>query len=157
MSSHLRLSLFRRAIPFLVLALAPACAPHRADPAIDHSSDEAEIRAAMRASANAWNRGDLRGHLAIYVDSVTFMTKSGPRPGVQAIEEAFARTYFRDGQPKQALDFSQLTVRFLGRDAALVNGHFQLSGGGEPDQSGWFTLIWIRTATGWKAMHDHSS
>lgn len=111
----------------------------------------------MAASAAAWNRGDLRGHLAIYVDSVTFMTKSGPRPGVRAIEESFSRSYFRDGQPKQALDFSRLTVRFLAQDAALVNGHFQLSGGGEPDQSGWFTLIWIRTAEGWKAMHDHSS
>jgi ketosteroid isomerase-like protein len=76
---------------------------------------------------------------------------------VKAVEEAFTRSYFRDGKPKQTLDFSQLTVRFLSRDAALVTGHFQLTGGGEPDQAGWFTLIWIRTTAGWRAMHDHSS
>lgn len=122
-----------------------------------HAADEAEIRAAMAASADAWNRGDLRGHLAIYVDSVTFMTRSGPRPGVASIEESFTRSYFRDGQPKQRLGFDQLTIRFLGRNAALETGHFQLTGGGEPDQAGWFTLVWIRTADGWRAMHDHSS
>ena len=134
-----------------------ACGPHTSELAPTHSSDEAEIRAAMSASAAAWNRGDLRGHLAIYVDSVTFMTKTGPRPGVQAVEDAFTRTYFRDGQPKQQLDFSRLTVRFVARDAALVTGHFLLTGGGEPDQSGWFTLVWIRTPSGWRVMHDHSS
>ena len=111
----------------------------------------------MSASAAAWNRRDLRGHLAIYVDSVTFMTKTGPRPGVQAVEDAFTRTYFRDGQPKQQLDFSRLTVRVVDRNTALVTGHFQLTGGGEADQTGWFTLLWIRTAGGWRAMHDHSS
>jgi uncharacterized protein (TIGR02246 family) len=121
-----------------------------------HATDETEIRAAMAASADAWNRGDLPGHLAIYVDSVTFMTKSGPRPGVKAIEEAFTRSYFRDGQPKQRLGFDQLTIRFLARDVALETGHFQLTGGGEPDQGGWFTIVWIRTANGWRAMHDHS-
>lgn len=148
---------FRRATLLLACTVMSACAHHRGIGAVDHARDEAEIRSAMASSAAAWNRGDLPGHLAIYVDSVTFMTKSGPRPGVRAIEEAFTRSYFRDGRPKQALDFSRLTVRFLGKDAALVNGHFQLSGGGEPEQAGWFTLIWIRTERGWKAMHDHSS
>lgn len=142
-------------VPTLLLH---GCAPRPAQVApAPRASDETQIRAAMAASANAWNRGDLRGHLAIYVDSVTFMTKSGPRPGVRAIEEAFTRSYFRDGKPKQTLGFDQLTIRFLSSDAALVTGHFQLSGGGEPDQSGWFTLVWIRTADGWRAMHDHSS
>jgi uncharacterized protein (TIGR02246 family) len=119
--------------------------------------DEAEIRAAARASTEAWNRGDLQGHLAIYVDTVTFMTADGPRPGVDAIHDAFARTYFSDGAPNQQLRFEQLAVRPLGRDAALQTGRFVLSGGGAPDQTGWFTLVWIRTPAGWRAVHDHSS
>lgn len=48
-------------------------------------------------------------------------------------------------------------MRPLGRDAALANGHFLLRGGGLPEQSGWFTLVWLRTAHGWRAVHDHSS
>jgi hypothetical protein len=29
--------------------------------------------------------------------------------------------------------------------------------GSEPDQSGWFTLVWQRTADGWRVIHNHSS
>ena len=42
-------------------------------------------------------------------------------------------------------------------DAALATARFVLSGGGKPDQSGWFTLVWLRTPAGWRAVHDHSS
>ena len=121
------------------------------------AADAAEIRALTTASTEAWNRGDLKGHLAIYVDSVTFMTRQGPRPGVAAIEESFTRTYFRDGMPKQQLRFEQVSLRPLGRDAALETARFILSGGGEPEQSGWFTLVWLRTPNGWRAVHDHSA
>lgn len=121
------------------------------------SADEAQIRAASQASAEAWNRGDLKGHLAIYVDDVTFMTKTGPRPGVDRIEESFSQKYFRDGRPKQTLSFQEITLRPLGPDAVLETGRFLLSGGGEAEQSGWFTLIWARTPSGWKVVHDHSS
>lgn len=140
--------------------LLAACAAPASGPApvpAAWSADEAQIRAATLASAEAWNRGDLPGHLAIYVDTVTFMTGKGPRPGVAAIEQSFTNTYFRDGRPKQNLAFEQVTVRPLGRDAALETGRFVLSGGGEPEQSGWFTLVWVRTPEGWRAVHDHSS
>ena len=120
-------------------------------------ADTAEIRSLTKASSDAWNRGDLKEHLAFYVDTVTFMTANGPRPGVAAVEKAFSEKYFRNGAPKQTLSFSQVTIRPLGRDAALETGRFLLSGGGEPDQSGWFTLVWMRTADGWRAVHDHSS
>lgn len=151
----------RRLAP-LAAALLVACAPvapaARAVAAPSTwAADEAEIRAASAASTAAWNRGDLKGHLALYVDSVTFMTRTGPRPGVAAIEESFTRTYFRDGRPRQQLRFEQMQVRPLGRDAALQTARFVLSGGGEPDQSGWFTLVWVRTPDGWRAVHDHSS
>lgn len=121
------------------------------------AADETEIRRMIGESAAAWNRGDLKGHLALYVDSVTFMTRTGPRPGVAAIEESFTRSYFRDGRPVQALRFEQVAVRALGRDAALQTGRFVLAGGGQADQTGWFTLVWVRTAQGWRAVHDHST
>ena len=121
------------------------------------STDEAEIRAMLAASVQAFNRGDLPGHLAIYDPAVTFMTKDGPRPGIAPIEAAFRQSYFRDRLPKQQLGFEQLAVRPLGADQALATGRFVLAGGGEPDQTGWFTLVWLRTGAGWRAVHDHSS
>lgn len=131
----------------------------RANPPVPATwaADAAEIRALTTGSTEAWNRGDLKGHLSIYVDSVTFMTRNGPRPGVAAIEESFTRTYFKDGKPKQQLRFEQVSLRPLGRDAALETARFILSGGGEPDQTGWFTLVWMRTPDGWRAVHDHSA
>jgi ketosteroid isomerase-like protein len=153
----------RRTILLLAAAVAVAaagCASPRASggraPAT-WGADRAEILASLRASSDAWNRADLPGHLGIYVDTVTFMTGNGPRPGVQPVQEAFSRTYWRDGRPLQRLDFEQVTIRPLGADAALQTGRFILSGGGRDEQSGWFTLVWIRTTAGWRAVHDHSS
>jgi uncharacterized protein (TIGR02246 family) len=120
------------------------------------AADEAQIRAATTASADAWNRADLKGHLSMYVDSVTYMTRNGPRPGVGAIEQDFTAMFFSQGRPKQQLRFEQVAVRRLGPDAALETGRFVLFGGGQPEQAGWFTLVWVRTAEGWKAVHDHS-
>jgi ketosteroid isomerase-like protein len=111
----------------------------------------------LNASADAWNRGDLRGHLAIYDESVTAMTRNGPRRGIAPMEAAFSKSYFRDGKPRQQLRTEQVAIRSLSRDSALMTGRFVLSGGGEAEQSGWFTLVWLRTASGWKVVHDHSS
>lgn len=140
--------------------LAGASSVFAAEPAPnppDWSADEAQIAALSKASMEAWNRGDLKGHLAIYTNDLTFMTRNGPRPGLVPLEKSFAERYFRDGRPKQTLTFDNRTVRRLGPDAALETGRYTLSGGGEPDQSGWFTLVWVRTAEGWRVVHDHSS
>jgi ketosteroid isomerase-like protein len=116
-----------------------------------------EMLAAMDASAASWNAGDLKGHLSIYDESVTVMTKSGPRPSIAAIEAAFRAAYFNDGKPKQSLGFERVSIRFLSSESALMTGRFALTGGGLPDQSGWFSLVWVRTAAGWRVVHDHTS
>ena len=125
--------------------------------AADWSSDEAEIRQSLAASVDAFNRGDLPGHLAIYDESVQFMTKDGPRPGIAPIEKAFREHYFQNGKPIQQLRFEQLAVRWLNDGAAIATARWALAGGGKPEQSGWFTLVWLRTPAGWRAVHDHSS
>jgi len=38
-----------------------------------------------------------------------------------------------------------------------MTGRFALSGGGLPEQSGWFSLVWLQTPAGWRVVHDHSS
>ncbi len=139
------------------LASAAALSHHADPPAGQWQQDEAEIRRSLDASVEAFNRGDLPGHLAIYREDVNFMTKNGPRPGIAPIEKAFRESYFRDGMPKQQLRFEELSVRPIAGDAAIATARFVLSGGGEKDQTGWFTLVWVRTSIGWKAVHDHSS
>jgi ketosteroid isomerase-like protein len=142
---------------FSMLALASCAAPQVYEGSPLEAEDHARMNAALKASADAWNAGDLRGHLAIYDESVTVMTKSGPRPTIAAIEASFSAAYFRDGKPKQKLRMESVAIRSLSRDSARMTGRFVLSGGGEAEQSGWFTLIWVRKAAGWKAVHDHTS
>ena len=152
----------RRRLRLTALAglLLVASSAHAADapiPPDPWKSDEAEIRRSLEASVAAFNRGDLPGHLAIYDEDVNFMTKSGPHPGIAPIEKAFREAYFRDGKPKQQLRFEQLALRPLAADVALATARFVLSGGDAEDQTGWFTLVWVRRPAGWRAVHDHSS
>lgn len=138
-------------------ALAGCTDLGRANAGSTGRDDEAQMLAALQASADAWNRGDLKGHLAIYDPSVTVMTKQGPRPTIEAIEKSFGRAYFVDGKPKQNLRMESVAIRNLSANSALMTGRFILSGGALPEQSGWFTLVWIRTPHGWRVVHDHTS
>ncbi|HTS22502.1 MAG TPA: nuclear transport factor 2 family protein [Casimicrobiaceae bacterium] len=146
-------------LAFAAIVLA-GCA---ASPAADESGAgreaqaRAEMLAAMSASAASWNAGDLKGHLSIYDDSVTVMTRTGPRPSIAAIEASFSAAYFKDGKPKQTLGFDQVSIRLLSPESALMTGRFSLTGGGLPQQSGWFSLVWLRTPAGWRVVHDHTS
>ncbi len=131
-----------------------ATAPHPSDIS---EADRNQIQAALNASVNGWNEGSLPQHLSLYDPAVTMMTREGPRPGVAAIETAFRATYFVGDKPKQSLRMERVDVRSLSKDSALMTGRFILEGGGLPEQSGWFTLVWVRTAGGWKVVHDHTS
>ena len=85
------------------------------------------------------------------------MTAGGPI-GRDAMRARYREKFFGPaGEKPRPLRFERLTVRPLGDDHALMTGHFVLGGDGKPDQSGWFTLVWIRAAGGWRILHDHSS
>jgi ketosteroid isomerase-like protein len=140
-----------------LLALSACAVPGQPGGGAVSTEDETQLLATLQASTDAWNRGDLKGHLAIYDPSVTVMTKTGPRPTVEAIEKSFGQAYFVDGKPKQRLRMEGVVIRSLSGQSALMTGRFILSGGTEAEQSGWFTLVWVRTAEGWRAIHDHTS
>jgi ketosteroid isomerase-like protein len=120
------------------------------------SPADSAIRVLLDRSAEAWNGGDLDGHLADNADSITFMTKNGPVVGRDKAADVLRRAFFRDGRPVQSLRFEQITIRLLGSDHALVVGRFILYGGDQPEGGGWFTTVWQKTAQGWRTIHDHS-
>ncbi len=155
MNSKVRIHAFWLA--FALLASGDLLGADATNPARQWTLDESEIRRMLEASAQAFNRGDLAGHVAIYDESVRVMTKSGPRPGIAPIEKTFRESYFHEGKPKQQLRIEELTVRPLAADVALTTAKFVLTGGAEENRMGWFTLVWVRTPAGWRAVHDHSS
>jgi uncharacterized protein (TIGR02246 family) len=124
------------------------------------AAQTADIEKVMKDSEAAWNRGDLPAFASYYEDSpeTTFMGRDVVRGGVQAILDRYRRSY-PTREAMGALTFSELTVRPLAEGVALVTGRFALkrtaAGGG--DSSGRFTLIFRKTAAGWKIIHDHTS
>ena len=112
---------------------------------------------ALMASAEAWNKADLPGHIVLYTDNATFMGGNGPIQGRARVGESLAKSFWREGKPIQTLSFDRIEVRPLGDRHALSTGHFVLTGGGEKDRSGWFSLTWEKTSAGWRIIHDHSS
>ncbi len=119
-----------------------------------------DVRAVLTHSEEAWNRGDLATFASYYDDSpdTTFVGREVTRGGVQAILARYRKSYpNREAMGK--LSFTNIEVRDLAPDVALVTGQFHLqrtaAGGG--DASGHYTLILRKTAAGWKIIHDHSS
>jgi len=139
----------------LLLALAAAWSAH-GPLAAAAAQDATALERLLLATTDEWNRGNLDGFIAPYADNCTFMTAAGP-VGREAMVRRYREKYFAGGRPLQALRFEDLGVRLLGSDHALMTGRFLLSGGGLSDQSGRFTLVWVRTPQGWRILHDHSS
>ena len=147
----------RTSLAILFAALAAACGTSRNAPS-PPADPTPDIRSTLTGSAEAFNRGDLDGHLAIYLEQATMMTANGPRPGRDRIKAGFSTKYFGpDGKPYQQLGFDSLAVHPLGNDHAYVTARWSLRCGGRPDLGGWFTLIWERRPEGWRVIHDHTS
>lgn len=127
--------------------------------ALHAQSAEDAIRQVLGDQVSAWNRGDVVTFMHGYDDSpqTTFIGKSVEH-GYQMILARYQRKY----PSKEAtghLDFSDLDVRMLGPEHAVVTGHFHLTrsqaGGG--DASGIFSLVFEKKPSGWKIILDHTS
>ena len=119
-----------------------------------------EVRAVLKHSEEAWNRGDLESFVSYYDDSpeTTFIGRDVVKGGQAAILNRYRKAY-PNRDTMGALTFSNVEVKTLAPDVALVTGEFHLertaAGGG--NASGHYTLILRRTPAGWKIIHDHTS
>jgi len=114
-----------------------------------------EIITAMNNSANEWNKGNLNAFMTMYDSSATMMMPAGP-VGLTEIRSLYEKKYFNGSLPKQNLRYTDMNVRFLGNDYALLTGAFTLYGNNLPERSGRFSLVMKHTKYGWQILHDHS-
>jgi ketosteroid isomerase-like protein len=95
-----------------------------------------------------------------YDDSAetTFIGREVTRGDRKAIFDRYRRG-FPNRESMGVLTYSEMQVRMVQDGVANMTGRFALkrtaAGGG--DTSGRFTLVWKRTAAGWKIVHDHTS
>lgn len=118
-----------------------------------------EILAAMQTQQDDWNRGDLAGFMKGYEKSpeITFVGKTVSR-GYDGLMERYQKAY-ADKEKMGKLTFSELEYTGLGENNAFLIGRFHLerSDAGGGNASGRFTVIFRKTADGWKIIHDHTS
>jgi uncharacterized protein (TIGR02246 family) len=125
----------------------------------DTEQEKAAINKVLHDQELAWNKGDIEDFMRGYKDSAdtTFIGKTiqhGYRPILERYKTAYATP---DAMGK--LTFSELDIRMLGPDHAVVVGKFHLTrnaaGGG--DASGIYSLILEREPEGWRIILDHTA
>ena len=116
-----------------------------------------EVRAVMDAQVAAWNRGDIEGFMRGYAESpdTTFVSGDTVTRGWQTVLDRYKKGY--DTREKMGtLTFSELEIKPLAKDTAVVVGRWQLKRSAD-EPKGRFTLIFRRTRAGWRIIHDHTS
>jgi ketosteroid isomerase-like protein len=116
-----------------------------------------EIRAVLTAQQQAWNRGDIPAFLEGYWNSpeLTFAGSDGFVRGYGGLLQRYRKSY-PDKAHMGELEFSQLEIRALGSDSALVLGRWHLKRT-VGDAGGVFSLIFHKFPVGWRIIHDHTS
>jgi ketosteroid isomerase-like protein len=159
----------KRVLPFLSVALMALSAnllsvqAKAVEP--QSSADESEIRAAIKAQSEAWNRADIPAFMQSYEDSpeTTFIGLT-LRKGFKPIRERYMLNYTTPEQMGK-LSFNDLEIRLLPNSCgkteyAVVTGKFHLdrSAHGEAKKDdGIFSLVWHKGPHGWKIIVDHTS
>ena len=155
------------ALILLVLAAAETCSvravaqtsPTAKPLAADPQQIQADVRSVLRQQESAWNHGDIEAFMSGYKDSpeTTFISKH-VEYGYQEILKRYQRRY-ASRAAMGMLRFSGLHVHVLCANYTIATGEFHLArnaaGGG--NASGVFSLLFQKTASGWKIVLDHTS
>lgn len=140
-----------------LLAVISLAAPAILRPQQSNEGSRAAILALLNTQQAQWNQGNIRGFMQGYWDSpeLTFAGSKGFTRGWEPVLARYEKTY-ADKAAMGTLDFSELEIRQLGPDAALVLGkwHLQRQAG---DIGGIFTLVLQKFPEGWRIIHDHTT
>jgi len=121
------------------------------------ASPDAAIKAVLYRQQAAWNRGDTETFLQGY-DSKTVFVGDKITRGLDEVRVRY-QTRYPTVSSMGHLTFSDLEVHMLGIDHAYVIGHWRLERKPEAggDVGGVYTLVFAKTAQGWKIVLDHTT
>lgn len=120
------------------------------------SGAQGQVMAAMTASSEGWNAGDLDRFVAVYADDATFVIKDGVLRGKTAIADRYRPSFTGGGNVRGKLSFEAVAFRTIGPAQQLLIARWRLTGGAK-EESGMTTLLWERRPVGWRIVADHSS
>jgi ketosteroid isomerase-like protein len=152
-----RAAKFICAVAVVVLILHALSDSAIAQPSTNRVKPEAAIRTVLDAQAAAWNRGDVEAYMDGYDRSpnTEFVGGDSITRGWQEVLDRYKKRY--DTRDKMGtLTFSDLEIKILSADAALVLGRWRLKRASD-EPHGTFTLLFRKTKAGWRIVHDHTS
>lgn len=143
----------------ILIALVLCACSARAQQVSPTDNEKLAIRHLLEAQVDAWNRHDLEGFMNGYRRSpdLTFFSGGNATQGWQTTLDHYRHRYQGKGQEMGKLDFYDLYVDLLGRNAAFVRGHWQLATKSGKEEGGLFTLVLKKFPQGWRIVHDHTS
>ncbi len=148
--------------PAVVILLIAGIASAMGQPATQTKSNrttktKAAIRSVLDAQRDAWNRGDIEGYMDGYDRSpkTEFVGGDSISRGWQTVLDRYKKNY-NSREKMGTLNFSEIEITLLSRDAALVLGRWRLKRASD-EPHGTFTLLFRKTKAGWRIVHDHSS
>jgi beta-aspartyl-peptidase (threonine type) len=143
----------RRSVLFLLSFALCACVSSQNSNS-DPEQSEAEVRSVIEAQQAAWNRGDIDGFMEGYdrAETTTFVSGDELTKSWQTVLERYKRRY-QTAEQMGTLAFSELEFKQLGPLYTLVDGRWQLRRPADTPH-GRFTLLFHRTASGWRIIHD---
>lgn len=146
-------------LSLLAGAVVSASSVPATGPSSEQQSDQSaiEIRAVIQAQQEAWNRGDIDGFMNGYArsKSTIFVSEDTVTRGWQTVRDRYKKKY-SDREKMGTLKFSELEIKGLGVDSAVALGRWKLKRA-KDQPHGRFTLIFCKTADGWRIVHDHTS
>jgi uncharacterized protein (TIGR02246 family) len=121
-------------------------------------TEEAAVSGVLAMSAQAWSKGDLDRFMQCYEDSSapTYVKGGDVVHGFKAIHDMYAAR-FGGGGSLGSLSMTVVDFKPLGDDYALVTGRYKLVRAQAADAGGVFTLVFHKSAEGWRIISDHTS
>ena len=113
------------------------------------------IHGLLDNSVAAWNRGDLDAFMHSYEDSpdTEYVNSKSVIRGYASIRARYAKAY---GAGMGTLALSDVYVRPLGPDYAVVTARWHLALPHGKNPTGLFTLVMHKSSAGWGIVTDHS-
>jgi uncharacterized protein (TIGR02246 family) len=118
---------------------------------------ENEIKGVLYRQEAAWNKGDTETFLQGYASDTIFVGDKITR-GLDEVRVRYQSRYPTISSMGH-LTFSDLEVHMLGAEGAFVIGHWKLERKAEDggEVGGVYSLVFRRTAKGWKIVLDHTT
>jgi len=121
------------------------------------ASVEDEVKGVLNKQVAAWNRGDTDAYLEGYASDTVFVGEKMTR-GLEDLKKRY-QEHYPTAASMGKLAYYDLEIHAMVKDYAYVIGRWQLERGkeGGGNVSGVYSLVFRRTAIGWKIVLDHTN